>query len=324
MIHFLFGSETYFLRRRAAELQEQYRREVDPRGFSMHRFSGDTFKFEDFSNAVRTVNLLSPSFFVSVEGVLTQKGFAKLADELLSVLKAVKADPHSKIVFVEPLYGSKKSPWASVKLVNALKRIATVEEFKPLTLAQQKTWMSQRAKERGITIEPDAAELLNGMVGTDLIRLDHECAKLAAYVQARPITKQDVVTLVAPDFTDDLFAFTDALGRRRVDEALKRLHRLIASDHHPLMLLTMIVRHFRILTYVKTAAEQGGTSNLASEMKLHPFVITKSVQQAKMFSLEELKALLRDLETMDRQTKTRGIDLKLLLDLFVVKINTPQ
>ena len=90
MIYFLYGRETYFLRKRVNELREQFIQELDPKGMATHRFSADDFDFEMFVNAVRTSNLLSPHFFVSVEGLLSSVTLKKVVAEIPEILKTVK------------------------------------------------------------------------------------------------------------------------------------------------------------------------------------------------------------------------------------------
>ena len=51
----------------------------------------------------------------------------------------------------------------------------------------------------------------------------------------------------------------DAVGQRNQTVATEMLHRLLAADQHPLYLLTMIVRQFRLLIQVKDLESRGAT-----------------------------------------------------------------
>ncbi|PJF45960.1 MAG: hypothetical protein CUN48_16235, partial [Candidatus Thermofonsia Clade 3 bacterium] len=57
--------------------------------------------------------------------------------------------------------------------------------------------LQRRARQRGIAIDGGAVALLCNFVGPNLRQLDNELEKLSLYAGGRPITQQDVRTMVA-------------------------------------------------------------------------------------------------------------------------------
>ena len=83
-------------------------------------------------------------------------------------------------------------------------------------------------------------------------------------------------------------------------------------------LLNMVIRQFKILLQVRQALEKGLSSRqMMSALKLHPFVIQKSLAQVKAFSLDELKKQFSHLIEIDSRMKQGQANIKLELDLML-------
>jgi DNA polymerase-3 subunit delta len=198
---------------------------------------------------------------------------------------------------------------------------AYVEEFgvpNPRTIAG---WITHRVKGKGAEIQSGAAVALSAYAGDDLRLLDQEIEKLLTYTNRRPITEADVRRLVPAATESDIFAMVDALGQRKGDAALMRLHELLEAGESPIYLLYMITRQFRILTQVKELLRQGVPApTVASRLSLHPFVAKKAQAQAKNFSLEQLANAYRRILGADEAIKTGKLDAELALDLLVADL----
>jgi DNA polymerase-3 subunit delta len=100
------------------------------------------------------------------------------------------------------------------------------------------------------------------------------------------------------------------------------LHQLLNEGEHPLALLGMIVRQFRILIQVKELTERGlSQQDIATRLKLHRFVVQKAVRQAMNFSLEQLEVIYQKLLDTDMAIKTGQMDEVLALDMLVVGLS---
>jgi len=180
-------------------------------------------------------------------------------------------------------------------------------------------WVQKRVQKHGGEIEPRAAHQLAAVVGADLRLLDQEIIKLVTYTNAdRPITKADVDTLVPYAQAAVVFDMVDALGRRDGRAAAQTLHRLLDAGEHPLGLLAMIVRQFRLLIQVKELKVGGATSrDVAQALELHPFPAGKLYGQADHFTAAQLETVYRHLLDTDVDIKTGKIEPEVALDLLV-------
>ena len=120
-----------------------------------------------------------------------------------------------------------------------------------------------------------------------------------------------------------LFKLVDALGNKNKKLALKLISDQLNLQANELYLLSMLIRQFKILLQIKDLQQtnpQINQSQLASTLKLHPFVTSKGINQAKNFSLEKLKEIYQLLVETDIKIKTSASKPKLLFDLLIAQI----
>lgn len=194
-----------------------------------------------------------------------------------------------------------------------------IKQFDPPEARALPGWIEKRVRKRGGEIEPQAAQQLAALVGTDLRLLDQEIIKLVTYANAeRPITKADVDALVPYAQAAVVFDLVDALGRRDGRAAARTLHRLLDMGEHPLGLLAMIVRQFRLLIEVAELKGKGATAqDIAQQLGVHPYPARKLYDQAASFTAAQLETVYRHLLDTDKAIKSGEIEAEVALDLLV-------
>jgi DNA polymerase-3 subunit delta len=196
------------------------------------------------------------------------------------------------------------------------------EEFGPLRGRKLNDWIVQRAEDKGGRIEPPAVNLLATFVGGDLRLLDQEIEKLRTYVGGeRAINVEDVERLVSYVQEANIFHMVDALGRRDTRRAMELLEQLLQGGRHPLYVLRMITRQFRILLQIKELRARGTLpADIAALLRLPPFVVDKTSRQAGNFSFPQLEDTYRRLLELDAAVKSGEIEDRLALNLFVTEV----
>ncbi|MGB9300312.1 MAG: DNA polymerase III subunit delta [Anaerolineae bacterium] len=197
-------------------------------------------------------------------------------------------------------------------------------EFTPLRSGELSRWISERVEEKGGRIERAAIEVLAAFVGSDLRLLVHEIDKLLTYVgPERAVTEQDVQLLVSYAQEANIFDMVDALGKRDTCRAMELLEQLLEGGRHPLYLLNMITRQFRILIQVKELLAKGtSVKDIQALLRLHPYVVKKSTAQAANFSILQLEAIFRQLHEVDAAVKSGEMEPTLALNLFVTEVRS--
>jgi DNA polymerase-3 subunit delta len=200
----------------------------------------------------------------------------------------------------------------------------------PLREEELAEWIDKRVRHKSATIDRAAAMALAVCVGHDTRTLDSEIDKMITYVGGdQPRITTEHVELLVPYLGEaKIWTMVDAIGRRDARQALQHLHRLLDDDpveNHPLKLLGMIARQFRILIQVKEMMTQGlATSTIARQIGTRDFVAEKARHQAMNFSASQMEAIHGRLLTTDLAIKTGKMDGVLALDTLVAVLCGPQ
>jgi DNA polymerase-3 subunit delta len=186
-------------------------------------------------------------------------------------------------------------------------------------------WVKNRAREMSIRLDRGVADDLASFIGPDLRLINSELEKLALYAGDRPITKADVALLSPYAREASIFDMVDALGNRRTAQAFRLLAQMRNQGAHPLYLLTLIVRQYRILLKVKDYASRGMRKDeIASAIKLHPYPTQKAMAQARNYTPRQLESIYDRLLETDIAIKTGKLEANLALDMLVVELARVQ
>src|SRR5690349_12404921 len=155
------------------------------RDFNVDQRSAIDLDPESFHALVNTPPMLAAKRLVVVRGFEQLRKTAKLRQELLRYLES--PNPTTVLVLMQ---GAGEPPDPE------LARQATAVEAEPLPPARVERWMTHRAGQLGLTLAPEAGELLLASVGSDLSALASELEKLAPLAAGRPVTRDEVAALV--------------------------------------------------------------------------------------------------------------------------------
>ena len=182
-------------------------------------------------------------------------------------------------------------------------------------------WVRARFSERGKTCLPAVAEALVDELGEDLFALATEVEKLCTYAKDRfRIELDDIRALVGHDRHWEVFALTDAVGRRDPTRALAILTDLIDAGEAPEMLVGQLGWQFRRLWTAKRLVEAGAsTEQVGRDLHVHPRFLAGFIEQVGRFSQQELAQLYRQLVRTDLALKTGRLDRNLAIETFVIQ-----
>ncbi len=200
-----------------------------------------------------------------------------------------------------------------------------VKDFEAPRPAALPAWLVARAKTRGGSIDARAASALADALirerQVDLRLADNELEKLLTYAGNRAVQAEDVAWLVTPVSLDSIFDFIDDLAQRDGPAASNRLHRFLDQGEHPLRILSLVGRQFRLLAMTQALGQASvAASEWPARLSVPPFVARKLGSQSRRFSERFLDAALRRLRDIDTEIKTGRIDAALALDLFVAGV----
>lgn len=339
MIIFLHGEDDFRIKRKLSELKEKFRKDVDPSGEAIVSFDGIKFVFDDFNTAVNSGSLFVRRRMIIVENVFQNKD-KEIFSKLLDFVKKDKVDLKEQgesdnnpqegniLIFFDENIGAHPTK-VRKELWQHLASSKFSQEFKKLTNTEINSWIKKEASRLGAEISIQVSTELASILENDLWRIQSELEKLVNYKEGMKlldggvleIGKEDVENMSKGAFDNNIFAFTDAIGSKNKTLALRLFEEQMQSGISFDYLLTMTIWQFKRLLQVRQALDLGyGARKITTDLKIHSFVVQKSINQVRTFELEYLKNILRELVDINKKIRESGAEPKMLMGLFIAKL----
>ncbi len=244
-------------------------------------------------------------------GALVVKGEDR--DAFLATMTLVA--PGNALVILEASPSGAKAP-SPKRLADAIAAAGgVVRQFESPRGGALTGWIEAEARERELRLAHGTAKLLAERIGGFISESDAErrhqtrlasmeLDKLALYRGTEPIVPDDVRALVAEAVPGSVWAFTDAVGERRVERALESLDRLLEATPEPVLLAVL---HRRVRELLEIGDRLAAGERLASAAKAMGIASEYRARtlsgQAKAWTTPELTAALDALVELDAMVK---------------------
>jgi DNA polymerase III subunit delta len=306
MLIFIHGEDSYSSRQYLNKVIEQFKTKHDMQGKSVLIFDSDDSTWEQISGALTAEGLFSSKKLIITKDLVSNK---ELRESLKEYLDSSELPDSSTLIVYESSAVDKRS-----SLVKHLSKEKYANEFKAPEPYVVEQMISAMAQEQGKSIDPSATRELAGICGADLWRARSEVSKLSNLVDTT-ITIADVKEHTQGKLEDNIWKFVDSISLGNKKQALDMLETQLQLGTQPMYLLAMMIRQFRLL--IALYKSDGSDSHLASTLKLHPFVVKKTRQQAARFTIDQLKAIYQSLARLDSALKTGKGEAKLLFTVLI-------
>ncbi|MGX6969765.1 DNA polymerase III subunit delta [Vagococcus bubulae] len=207
------------------------------------------------------------------------------------------------------------------KIVKKLKKEATLIDVSNMTnrLAQQ--YVSDTIKNEGYEISKEAFEEFIYLTNANLSQMMNELDKLfLVATESKKITKEMVKQLIPRSLEHSIFDLLKYILANQKEQSLALYNELLLQGEDPIKINAILISQFRLLLQVKIMAERHyQQSNMIDVLKIHPYRIKLSLQEAKKFDLKTLGAIFDYLVENDYKMKSGYMDANLLFELFLMK-----
>ncbi|XLQ20666.1 MAG: DNA polymerase III subunit delta [Candidatus Moraniibacteriota bacterium] len=312
MILFFYGEETYQSSQKVKQLKKNFF-EKNPNGDGLVEFDCD----EDCNIANIKQSFGEQSLFATKKLIIIQNFFANTkAPEQKDIIERLENNIDDIIVFFEN--GKVKKNAVLFKWLN--NNADTIKESNLLDDYTLEEWIGNQFKKNDTKIENDAKKELILFVGNDLWKLSQEIEKLICYVNKGTVKICYVHEIVKGKIDADMFEMIEAVASGNRGVALKLLNKQIAAGDDKFHIFSMYAYQVRTLVNVGSAMEDGlrDKSMIASSVKLHPFVVQKSIGMVDRLSYAKIKQMHKMLVKYDFDIKLGNCDIDSALDLFIV------
>lgn len=292
MITTLTGSNTFGLQAALWQLVGDFLTEYTDMG--LERLDGEEASFDRIRESLESLPFLASKKLVVLKSPSANKEFAEKAPDLLKQLGET-----TDVIIIEPKLDKRLSYY------KFLKKHSEYREFNELDEAGLAKWLASTAKEQGGTISSADARYLVERVGATQQLLASELAKLLSYNPT--ITRQTIDLLTEPTPASTIFELLDAALSGKTKRALTLYTEQRAMKVEPQQILAMLAWQLHVLAVVK-AAPNHDPGTIASEARLNPFVVRKSLAIADRLASTELKDLIHRTLELDIRLKSQVID----------------
>jgi DNA polymerase-3 subunit delta len=307
----LYGQETYFLDEGVRLLQDAVV-PPDSRDFNLSIFQGRDFKPSEVIEQARTFPVFADRRLVLIKNIHEAK-----ADQLEGLLPYVDEPVSESVLLV-----TAEKIDARRKFYQQFKKNGSLFEFKKLYENQLPGFVRDLAKSFNITLTGGALKLFCKRVGTSLVEVQGEMEKLVGYLGDKDIADEsDVAAIVSDTRVESIFDLTDSLGRGDSSAAVVLLDRLLSEGQAPLMVLAMMIRHFRQMWKIhELVSQRVPQSELPKKVGVSPYFLKGLISQASRFDNRQYKEIFQRFLDTDLALKSSGSEPKMYLEKLVLDI----
>lgn len=292
MITTLTGQNSYML-------QQELRRTINEfvkvhTDMGLERLDGEEVAYDRIRESLESLPFLASKKLVVLKRPSAQKQFVERAEQLLGSL------PESiDVVIVEPKLDKRLSYY------KFLKKSTDFKEYNDLDTPQLARWLTEQAAAAGGSLSLRDADTLISRVGIDQQLLSQELEKLLLFQPE--VTEASIVNLTERAPQSTIFDLLDAALKGNTGRAVALYEEQRALRIEPVQIVALLGWQLHILALVKTAGGRDAGS-IASEARLNPYVVRKSMAIAERMTYAELKALICRVTELDLRLKSQPID----------------
>lgn len=316
MIFSIYGTDQYQISKKLKEVKHGFIQKRDKAGLNVVDLDGEKLNLNQFYQEALTTPFLGDKKMVIIRNSINNK---KLGKEIVVFLKENITKIDNIICFIDFIDSEKNRVDKKNKLnltgdlFKYLSKQEYIWEFNLIKGKELENWIKKYTTNNNIKIKDLAIKELAIKIGNDLFQITNELNKLSAFKAGGEISSDDIKINTTSNFDDNIFALVDTLGNKDRKNALKLITNQLNFGTHPLMIVSMISRQFKLI--LKTKSESASAGNL----KIHPFVFGKIKIQSRNFTTQNLTKIVNEILDLEKQIKSGEKNPELLLNMFIIK-----
>ena len=306
-VYLLFGDEPFLVNSYKKRLREAIAGEDT---MNYNYFEGKGLDVQELISLADTMPFFADRRLILIDG----SGFFKSAPEEL--VNYIPRLPDTVcIVFCESEVDKRN------KLYKKVKEAGYAAELNKQDSGQLMKWAAGILTKDQRKITRQVMEYFLERTGDDMENIRMELEKLVCYTMGRDvITKEDVDAVGCVHVTNRIFEMVSAIVAGNTRKAMDLYEDLLTLKEPPMRILFLIARQFNQLLQVKELAGKGGQKgDIASKVKVPPFVAGKLMAQARAFSREQILSCVTQCVEAEEAVKTGKLSDRLAVELLITR-----
>ena len=251
--------------------------------------------------------ILSQSLFSSTRIFIIKRIYRNKKKELFleKILNLIEQNTSKDIV----LFWEDQKIKSNTKYYKFFLKGNNIEEQDALNKRTFIPWAKARIARSELKIEANALKELSERTNYDPERLNMEIEKFRLNDEKKSISIDDVESLTTDTLERDIWSLIDAINESDTVKSMNILENLNKQSVDPNYIISMLARNLRLITLTKFLLEKDSSSReIASALKVPPFLVPNLIKGAKKYSNERLVTIFTKLSNLDFQIKTGQID----------------
>ncbi len=299
---------------------------VDPTfaAFNLRTFVRNEHELTDILEATEALPMMSEYQCVLLRDYPIQD---LLKDDFKALEDAIRTLPESTLLiffFSDPeIEYNQRKPDKRTKYFDLFAKYGNLVNLSHRTPATIVRTLVNGAKERGTSIDAPTAQYLIDRAGTDLQTLLNEFNKVCSYANGEPVTQEMINECVLETVEASVFDISHALLSGNADRAFEILHELMRRKSEAQTVIGAMAFNWTDLYRAKVALL---TDHRLSDCNGYNYqtksssALQKTMQDARLCSLGQIKTALDILADTDAQLKSRSVNDALLLEETLVRL----
>ena len=306
-IYLLYGEEAFLKNSYKNRLKEAI---IGDDTMNFASFEGKGLDVDELIRLADTMPFFAERRLILVE----DSGFFKSASDAL--VQYLPSMPDTTILLFVETEVDKRN-----RLYKKVKDMGYAAELNRQDSAQLARWAGGILTREQKKITKHTMELFLSMAGDDMENIRMELEKLISYTLGREvITDEDVMAVCTVQVTNRIFEMVSAIVNRQPRKAMDLYEDLLTLKEPPMRILFLIARQFNQLLQVKDLMGKGmDKGTIASKLKMQPFVVGKTMPQARQFGREQILSYVEFCVETEEAVKSGRLQDRLAVELLITR-----
>lgn len=300
-IYLLQGEEPYFIDILSDYIEDHALSEAE-KGFNQSVFYGkDSDPITIAESSMRFPMMASRQVIIVKEAQSLNK---------IDTLASYAEKPLASTVLVLA-YKYKKLD-ARTRLAKAIKKNGVIFTSAPVYENKIPNWIESFLAEKNFSISPQAAQILTAYLGSNLSKIANELNKLVIAVKdTTKITAEHIEKNIGFSKDYNIYELQNALGEKNVLKANQIIQYFGANPTlNPIQRTISNLYFYFSKLFMLHFLNDKSDRNVASELRVHPFIARTYISAAKKYSptkLYEIMGILREYDMKSKGFNTSGM-----------------
>lgn len=181
-------------------------------------------------------------------------------------------------------------------------------------------WIEKRCADKSLRCDRRALAALGARAGHDLLLLETELDKLAAFADGDLLTVEDVESLVTDYREEPIWQLANAVFSQQPREAIASLAQLEAQGFTPYQILATLGSQLRLIAAVK--GDNAPDDVIASSLQAHPYPVSLARRRARHYTESQILYLYDLMQEADYAMKSQP-HADQILEALIGRLVTP-